>query len=38
MIELKYYGHNVDLEDRVARIVEETAMTDQIAVYRSRFR
>ena len=32
MIELKYYGHNVDLEDRVARIVEETAMTDQIAV------
>ena len=32
MIELKYYGHNVELEDRVARIVEETAMTDQIAV------
>ena len=32
MIELKYYGHNVDLEDRVARIVEETAMTYQIAV------
>jgi len=32
MIELKYYGHNVDLEDRVARIVEETVMTDQIAV------
>ena len=32
MIELKYYGHNVDLEDRVARIVEETGMTDQIAV------
>ena len=32
MIELKYYGHNVDLEDRVARIVEETEMTDKIAV------
>jgi glycerophosphoryl diester phosphodiesterase len=32
MIELKYYGHNVELEDRVARLVEETAMTDQIAV------
>lgn len=32
MIELKYYGHNVDLEDRVARIVEETDMTDKIAV------
>lgn len=32
MIELKYYGHNVDLEDRVARIVEETGMTDKIAV------
>ena len=32
MIELKYYGHNVDLEGHVARIVEETGMTDQIAV------
>jgi glycerophosphoryl diester phosphodiesterase len=32
MIELKYYGHNVDLQDRVARIVEETAMSDQITV------
>ena len=32
MIELKYYGHDVDLENRVARIVEETGMTDQIAV------
>jgi glycerophosphoryl diester phosphodiesterase len=32
MIELKYYGHNVDLEDRVARIVEETDMIDKIAV------
>jgi glycerophosphoryl diester phosphodiesterase len=32
MIELKYYGHNVDLEDRVARIVEETGMADKIAV------
>ena len=32
MIELKYYGHNFDLEERVARLVEETAMTDQVAV------
>ena len=32
MIELKNYGHDVDLENRVARIVEETGMTDQIAV------
>ena len=32
MIELKYYGHNIDLENRVARLVEETAMTDQVAV------
>jgi glycerophosphoryl diester phosphodiesterase len=32
MIELKYYGHNIELEDRVARIVEETETTDNIAV------
>jgi len=32
MIELKYYGHNVDLENKVARIVEETGMTDNISV------
>lgn len=32
MIELKYYGHDSDLEGRVARIVEETGMTDQIGV------
>jgi glycerophosphoryl diester phosphodiesterase len=32
MIELKYYGHNSDLEGRVARIVEETGMTEEIAV------
>ncbi|MEK1891447.1 MAG: glycerophosphodiester phosphodiesterase family protein [Phyllobacterium sp.] len=32
MIELKYYGHNVDLEERVARLVEETGMTDKIAI------
>lgn len=32
MIELKYYGHNEDLEERVARIVDQTGMVDQIAV------
>jgi glycerophosphoryl diester phosphodiesterase len=32
MIELKYYGHDVMLEDRVAQIVEETGMTDSVAV------
>ncbi|NRG16293.1 glycerophosphodiester phosphodiesterase [Rhizobiales bacterium] len=32
IIELKYYGHDVDLEGRVVRIVEETAMADDIAV------
>ncbi len=32
MIELKYYGHDKKLEERVARIVEETAMNGQIAV------
>ncbi len=32
MIELKSYGHDYDLENRVVRIVEETEMTDQIAV------
>ena len=32
MIELKYYGHNIDLENRVTQLVEETAMTDHIAV------
>jgi glycerophosphoryl diester phosphodiesterase len=32
LIELKYYGHDVDLEARVARIVEETGMEDAVAV------
>ncbi|MXN66551.1 glycerophosphodiester phosphodiesterase [Stappia sp. GBMRC 2046] len=32
IIELKYYGHDVDLEARVVRIVEETAMADDVAV------
>jgi glycerophosphoryl diester phosphodiesterase len=32
MIELKYYGHDKNLEERVARIVEEAAMSGQIAV------
>ena len=32
LIELKYYGHDVDLEARVARVVEEAGMQDQVAV------
>ncbi|MDA7949206.1 MAG: glycerophosphodiester phosphodiesterase [Hyphomicrobiaceae bacterium] len=32
LIELKYYGHDVELESRVVRIVEETEMADEIAV------
>lgn len=32
VIELKYYGHDEMLEQRVADIVEETGMTDSIAV------
>ncbi len=31
IIELKYYGHDVDLENRVATIVEELEMQDDIA-------
>ncbi len=31
IIELKYYGHDVDLENRVAAIVEELGMQDDIA-------
>lgn len=31
LIELKYYGHDVDLENRVARIVEAADMTANIA-------
>lgn len=31
LIELKYYGHDVELEPRVAAIVEELDMADQIA-------
>ena len=31
LIELKYYGHDVDLENRVAKIVEATDMTANIA-------
>lgn len=31
LIELKYYGHDVDLENRVATIVEELDMADEIA-------
>lgn len=32
LIELKYYGHDVDLESRVVRIVEEANMVHDIAV------
>jgi glycerophosphoryl diester phosphodiesterase len=32
LIELKYYGHDEALESRVARIVEETGMADDVAV------
>ena len=32
LIELKYYGHDVELESRVVRIVEETGMARDIAV------
>jgi glycerophosphoryl diester phosphodiesterase len=32
LIELKYYGHDVRLEERVAEIVEEAGMSDQIAL------
>lgn len=31
LIELKYYGHDVDLENRVIDLVEEAGMQDQIA-------
>ena len=31
LIELKYYGHDVQLEQRVARIVDATGMNDQVA-------
>jgi len=31
IIELKYYGHDVDLENRVIALVEESGMQDQIA-------
>ncbi len=32
LIELKYYGHDVALEERVARIVEQTGMEGQVRV------
>ncbi len=32
MIELKYYGHDVDLESRVVGIVEETDMASDVSV------
>lgn len=32
LIELKYYGQDVALEERVARVVEDSGMEDQIAI------
>jgi glycerophosphoryl diester phosphodiesterase len=32
IIELKYYGHDVELEARTARIVEDTVMADSVSV------
>lgn len=32
LVELKYYGHDVDLEARTARVIERARMTDQIAI------
>jgi glycerophosphoryl diester phosphodiesterase len=32
LIELKYYGHDVELEKRVARVVEEAGMANEVAV------
>ncbi|MEM7319262.1 MAG: glycerophosphodiester phosphodiesterase family protein, partial [Pseudomonadota bacterium] len=32
LIELKYYGHDVDLENRVIALVEEMGMADDVAV------
>lgn len=32
LIELKYYGHDKDLENRVAALVQETGMTDSVAI------
>ena len=32
LIELKYYGHNQQLEERVARLVDDRGMASQIAV------
>jgi len=32
IIELKYYGHDVDLENRVIALVEADGMSDQIAI------
>jgi len=31
IVELKYYGHDVDLENRVVELVEKAGMADQIA-------
>jgi len=32
LIELKYYGHDEQLEQRVARIVDEAGMSEQVAI------
>lgn len=36
-IELKYYGHEVNLEERVVALVEATDMTDQIMIMSLRY-
>jgi glycerophosphoryl diester phosphodiesterase len=38
IIELKYYGHDVKLEQRVADIVEEAGMADDVAIMSLKFR
>lgn len=37
IIELKYYGHDVDLENRVVALVEAAGMQDQIATMSLRY-
>jgi len=32
LVELKYYGHDVDLEARTARVIEQAGMADQVAI------
>ena len=32
LVELKYYGHDVDLEARTVRVIEEAGMAEQVAI------